>query len=227
VNETAALLLAEMRDGRAADIKGAVKMHLHYRVELFGRHIVEHAIAQNARVVHHHVNAAKTVDRLLHHRLSVIPTGHAAAVRHRAAGSVGLGDFGDDALRWPVIVAFAGHARADVVDHDLSAIGGEGNRRRAPNSATGTSNDGNLAIQHSHSYFLLKQSGPRHNASGRGLCHHPSAGRWVGLQAQSVQEVMDRLGHRSGGLDRGEMARVQLQKFGAGDLLRHRLDYRG
>ena len=147
---SAALLLAEMRHGGAGDIEGAIQMHLDHRVPFLDRHVVEHAVAQDAGVVHHHVDAAEIVDRVLHHLLGVFPACHAAGVGDRAAGAVRLGDLGNDALRRAGIAALTGHRAADVVDHDLGAVGGQFQRRGAPDPAAGPRDDRDFPIKHTH-----------------------------------------------------------------------------
>ena len=177
----AALLLAEMRHRGAADIEGAVQMHLHHRVPFLGRHVVEHAVAQDAGVVHHHVDAAEIVDRGLHDLLRVLPLGDAVGVRHRAALAVRLGDLGHHLLRRADIVALAGHRGADVVHHDLGAVRRQADRGRAADAAPRAGHDGDLAVQHSsHSLLSHRQQWPN-NAPGGGVCHPTGVGPGAGL----------------------------------------------
>ena len=115
---------------------------------------MEHAIAQNARIVHDHVDAAEIVDRILHHALGVVPARNAACVRDRAARAVLLGNLGNDTRRRARIAALAGHGAADVVDHDHRPVRRQFQRGRPPDPAAGAGNNGNLSIHHAHGIFL-------------------------------------------------------------------------
>ena len=173
MHEAAALLLAEMRHRGAADVEGAVKMHLDHGVPFLGRHVVEHAVAQDAGVVHHHVDAAEIVDRVLHDLLRVLPLGDAVGVGHRPALAVRLGDLGHHLLRRADILALTGHRRADVVDHHLGAVRRQADRGRAADAAPRAGNDGDLAVEHS-AIRVPPIVWMSNNAPGCGVCHHPT-----------------------------------------------------
>ena len=66
----------------------------------------------------------------------------------------------------------------------------------------------------------------RQDAAGvHWLAPHMAAGGGT-YSPLGVEEIMDRLRHGSGGLDRGKMSCIQLEKFRTGNLLRHRFDDR-
>ena len=74
----ATFLLAEMRDRGARDVEGAIEVHLDDRVPFLDRHVMEHAVAQDAGIVHDDIDTAEIVDRILHHALGVVPVRDAA-----------------------------------------------------------------------------------------------------------------------------------------------------
>src|ERR1700722_1944683 len=135
-------------------------MDLDHRVPFLDRHVVEHAIAKDASVVHHDVDAAEIVDCVLHHALRVFPARDAAGVGHGATLAVRLLDFLDHALSRARILALAGDRRADVVHHDLGAVRGQGNRRRPSDPAAGAGYDRDLPVKHTHRFPPSKWTGP-------------------------------------------------------------------
>ena len=155
----AAFLLLEVRGGSAADVKRAVQVHLEHRVPLVHAHLVEEAVAQNARVVDHHVDAAKAVDGRLN------DAGCACGIRHAVGIGRGLTtqgfDFVHHFLRGACILAFARDGRTDVIDHHLGALTRHGQRDVAANAATCAGD---------HDDFVFYQSGFAHffSPSGRG-----------------------------------------------------------
>ena len=176
MHEATALLLAEMRHRGAADIEGAVQVHLDDRVPFLGRHVVEHAVAQDAGVVHNHVDATEIVDRRLHDLLRIFPLGDAVGVRHRAALAVGLGDLRHHLLRRADIVALAGDRRADIVHHHLGAVRRQADRRRAADAAPRAGDHGDLAVKHSSHSLLSRPLAMAHNAPAGSTCHPTEMG---------------------------------------------------
>ena len=71
------LLRTIMRRRRAGDIKGPGKMHRDHRIPFFRRHTMENLVAQNARIIHHDIDAAKVIHGRLHDFLRAGPGGHA------------------------------------------------------------------------------------------------------------------------------------------------------
>ncbi|MNT39737.1 hypothetical protein D3C72_1760080 [compost metagenome] len=63
-------LLLEVICRSPADVEGAIQVNLEYRVEFFGTHFVEEAVAKDARVIHHAIDSTKPLYRLLHHARS-------------------------------------------------------------------------------------------------------------------------------------------------------------
>jgi hypothetical protein len=60
--KSATFLFAEMLRGGPADEETAAEVHRDHGDPVIGAHPVEDAVAQNARVVHHSVDAAEVVD---------------------------------------------------------------------------------------------------------------------------------------------------------------------
>ena len=74
----------------------ALEVDLRHRVPLSLRHPGEHAILQETGVQHERVEPTEGVDRLLDHRLGLIPVGDVGGVRH--SFSPGRNDLVDDLL---------------------------------------------------------------------------------------------------------------------------------
>ena len=96
------------------------------RVPLGLGHVDDHAVAQDARVVHQHVQIAERVDRLLHEPLRAVPVGDVLAVDDGLAAE--RLDLLDDLHRRARVAALAVHVAAEVVDDDLRALAREQQR---------------------------------------------------------------------------------------------------
>ena len=73
----ARLLRTIMRGRGAGDIKGPGKMHRNHRIPFFRRHAMKDLVAQNARIIHHDINAPEVIHGGLHNLLRAGPGGHA------------------------------------------------------------------------------------------------------------------------------------------------------
>ena len=131
---------------RPADIKPAVQVHLDDRIKLVSAHLVEEPIPQDAGVVDHRIDAAKHIERGLHHAIG------AGVVRHAVAVGAGLAaqrlDLFDHALRRAGVTALTGQRRPQVIDHYFGALGGALQRDVAADAAAGTGDQHHLAIEH-------------------------------------------------------------------------------
>ncbi|MNT42318.1 hypothetical protein D3C72_1787360 [compost metagenome] len=149
----AAFLFLEMVGRSACHVVAAVQVHLDHGVPFIDAHLVKEAVAQNAGVVDDAVHPAKGVDRALHDAGCGVGVGHAVGVGHGLATS--SLDLVDHFLRGAVVMAFATGRGADVVDHDLRAFLGHGQRHIAANAAAGAGDDDNFAFEHlGHVCFL-------------------------------------------------------------------------
>ncbi|MNO80364.1 hypothetical protein D3C76_715710 [compost metagenome] len=105
-------------------------------------HLVEGLVAQDAGVVHHHVDAAEGFDRAAH---DVFPVGHRIVVGHR--GAAGGADFRHHAVGGGGAGALAMGAAAEIVDHHLRAVAGEQQRMGASEAAAGAGDDHHLVVE--------------------------------------------------------------------------------
>jgi len=109
----ARILALEIGRGGARDVEGAVQVHVDHRFPLLDRHVEEEAVAQDAGVVHHHIDPAERVDGALDDPVRRLPLGDAVGVRDRRA-ALRL-DLLDHLLRRTRVLAFARDRSADVV----------------------------------------------------------------------------------------------------------------
>ena len=119
-------------------------MHLDDRVPIDRAHAVEDAVAQDAGVVDHAVDAAEVVDRRLDDALGALRVGDAVAVRHGDAA--GLVDLGDDLIGDRDVGALALGRAAEIVDHHLGALGGRQQRDLAADAPPRAGDDDHLPI---------------------------------------------------------------------------------
>ena len=114
-------------------------MHLHHGVPLIRGGVGEHAIANDAGVVEHDVEPAERLDGHVHQALGTLDRGHVVAVDDALAA--GGGDLVHDLLRRRQRTAGAVGLGADVVDHDLRTLGGEGEGVCPTESTPGAGHD--------------------------------------------------------------------------------------
>ena len=130
----------------------ALEVDPRHRVPLSLRHPGEHAILQETGVQHERVEPTEGVDRLLDHRLGLIPVGDVGGVRHRF--SPGRNDLVDDLLR-SIGRAFRTVAlHAEVVHDDFGSLGGKGQRVGATESSGGASDHDDATVTDSHRCLL-------------------------------------------------------------------------
>ena len=106
-------------------------------------HAVEDAVAQDAGVVDHAVDAAEVVDRRLDDALGALRIGDAVAVGDRRAA--GLADLGDHLVGDLGVGALALGRAAQIVDHDLAAFAGGQQRDLLADAAPRAGHDNDLA----------------------------------------------------------------------------------
>ena len=141
-------LVAPVHRGVVHRVEGAVHVHLHDRVEVFGRHREHHLVAEDAGVVHEHVEAAERVERGADDVLGAVEVGDAVVVGDGLAAA--LGDDVDDLVGGPLVGALAGHRPAEIVDDDLGAVVGELHRLAAADTVARSGDDRHLAVEHAH-----------------------------------------------------------------------------
>ena len=123
-------------------------MHLHDRVEVFGRHREHHLVAQDAGVVHEDVEAAERVERGADDVLGALEVGDAVVVGDRLAAA--LRDDVDYFVGGPLVGALAGDRTAEIVDDDLGAVVGELHRLAPADAVARPGDDRHLAVEHAH-----------------------------------------------------------------------------
>ena len=160
----------DRRVHRAVDLLGAVapvrarvptrrvvpsEVDLDDRVPVVLVHVEDHPVAQDARVVHEHVEAAEGVDRLLHHVARAVEIGDVVEVGDGLAATRpdDLGNF----LGRPAVGAFAASRAAEVVHDDARARGGEVQGVAAAHAVARPGDDGDLAVQDAHCRSSPKQ----------------------------------------------------------------------
>jgi len=120
------LLLAEMGRRGACDVKSPVKVCLQHRVPLLLAHLEQDAVAQDAGVVHHHVNAAEGLERRSHNGLAPLPAGHRIVVGRGLAAR--LLYLVHHLVRHLYVAPLARLGNARVVHHHLGALLGHKER---------------------------------------------------------------------------------------------------
>ena len=120
-------------------------MHLDHRVPFRFHHVHQHAVAQNARVVHEDVERAERLDRLVDHPLGAEEVGDVVGVHHRFPAT--LLDGAHDFLRRGFVGADTVAGGAEVVDHDSGAVRREGEGVFTANAAASPGDDGDAAVQ--------------------------------------------------------------------------------
>ena len=104
-------------------------------VPLLLRHREDHPVAQDAGVVHEHVELAEGVDGLLHHGAGLLEVGDVGAVHHGLAAH--RLDLGDHLVGRARVGAAAVGLGAEVVDDHRRALAGQHQRVLAPDAAAG------------------------------------------------------------------------------------------
>jgi hypothetical protein len=120
--------------------KRSLKVHLDHRIPLVLGHIRQHAVAQDAGIVDEDIEPAEGVDGLLDHGLRALPIAYIGRIGDsRAAGLLDGVHYGRGCS---CIGARAIDAGADVVDHDLGAMGRKQEGVLASESSPGPRHDG-------------------------------------------------------------------------------------
>ncbi len=129
-------------------VVAAVQVHLEHGVPVLERHLVERAVAQDARVADHAVDLAELVDRGLDDVLGALGLGHGVVVGDRAAA--GVLDLLDHLVGHGRSGAGAVAGTAEVVDDDAGALLGERQRILASESASGPGDDDDAVLHSWH-----------------------------------------------------------------------------
>src|SRR5208282_3290582 len=145
VDVAPALLLAEMEACRLGDVEAAEEMDPDDRLEVGDAHLVEDAVAQDARVVDDAVDAPEGVERAFDDALGPFGLGDAVRARHRLAARAS--DLPHDGLGRTHVLALTLGTAAEVIDHHLAALGRGEKCDLAADAAAGPGDDDDLALQ--------------------------------------------------------------------------------
>ena len=167
----------------------ALQVDAHDGIPLLFRGAHQHAVTQEAGVVHHDVEPAERVDGRADQALGAVPVGHVVAVDDRLATH---GPDGIDHLTGRAVGAARAVSGADVVDHDLGAVPGELQGMTAPDAAPSTGDhhhaslaDSAHAESRTHSIFVRQTLFRFPSTAGRIVRrraanhpHHPPRLHW-------------------------------------------------
>jgi hypothetical protein len=117
------------------------------RTPFLQAHVEEEAVAQDAGIVDHPVDAPEGVERALNDTAGTVPIGDAVGTGGGFAAK--RPDLVDHLLCWPGVATFARHRCADIVDHHARAVCRHRQCEVAANSAAGARDHDHLAFQHS------------------------------------------------------------------------------
>jgi hypothetical protein len=138
-------LLAEDARRGVRGVERAHQMYLDDLLEGVDAHLVEDRIAQDAGVVHHAIELAERIDRLL----DDLAGGHGFRDRFeiRDGRAALLPDLLDHLLGRRGVAASAVSGAAGIVDHHLGAFGRAQQRDFAADAAPGAGDDDDFVLQ--------------------------------------------------------------------------------
>ena len=126
----------------------ALQVHAHDAVPLLLAHVDDDAVAEDAGVVHEHVEVAERVDGLLDEPASAVPVGDVLPVDDRLAAHGA--DVVDRLLGGRGVGAATLLVAAEVVDDDLGALAREEERVLPTEPPAGAGDDGDPTVQCTH-----------------------------------------------------------------------------
>ena len=124
------------------------QVDVHGRVPFLDGGRDEHPVAHDPGIVDHHVEVAERVDGGLHDASGSVPVGDVLVVGDRLAAR--RDDFRHHAVGGAGVAPFAAQRGADIVDHDIRALGSEGERIGPPQPARGAGDDDGSVFADSH-----------------------------------------------------------------------------
>ena len=141
-------LLTPVGGGVPGGYEVALQMHLDDRVPVGLGHVDQYPVPQDAGVVDQDVKITEGLDGRIDQALATVPVGDVVGVGHRP--SPGGDDLVDHLLGGRPVVAGAVDRTAEVVDHHLGPLGREEQGVLAPDTPTGSGDDGDTSVQCSH-----------------------------------------------------------------------------
>ena len=142
------VLLAPVRGGPPRRREVTLEVHPHDGVEVVLRHVDEHAVAEDAGVVHEDVELAELADRERHQRLRPLPTRGVVDAGDRAAAAGA--DLGRDLLGRAGVVARSVVRHAGIVDDDRHALLGQQQRVLTAETAAGAGHQRHPPVEFDH-----------------------------------------------------------------------------
>ena len=136
--------LERPRDRLRAE-EGAAQVHVEDEVEVLLAHVEQRLVAQDAGVVHQHVDVAVLVQRGPDQAVRAFARRDAVVIRGRLAAR--RFDVGDGLVSHLAALAAAMAVRPEIVHHHLRAFVREGERVLAADAAAGSGDDRDLPLQ--------------------------------------------------------------------------------
>lgn len=159
-------------------------MDLDDRVPFAFRHVDEHPIAQDAGVVHDHVEAAEDVDRVPDDPLGSLPVAHVVRVRDGLAAR--RDDLRNDLRRRALGCTRAVARAAEVVNHHPRAVRRQHERVLATDAAAAAGDDGDPSFTQScHGRGRRRRPGRTQPLDTHGA--HGSGNEGPGMPARDVE----------------------------------------
>ena len=148
--------VAPVLHGVAGRGEGAAQVDLDHGVPLVDRHVDQHAVAQDARVVDEHVDRPVGVDGRLDQAARALVVRDVVAVGHGLAAHAA--DLVDHLAGRTVRGAGPVHLRAQVVDDELGALVGELERVLPPDASACPGDDDDPSVTDTHVQLLWSLS---------------------------------------------------------------------
>src|SRR5690606_25283113 len=147
-DDPAVLLLAEQVDSRTRHVEMSGQVDVDHRLPVVRRHLVEHAVPQDAGRVEDDMATAELVTGLFHHLQAVFVLGDRAVVRDGLAAL--FLDLVDDVLRRGLVATLAAAADTRIVHHYLGAVRRQPLRHFGADAAAGAGADRHTPVEHTH-----------------------------------------------------------------------------
>ena len=133
----------------------ALEVHGDDGVEVGFRHREDHLVAQDACVVHEHVESSERLDCRVDDVVRRRVVGHVVVVGDGLTTAT-LDDV-DDGLGGALVGPFSADRTAEVVHHDLRSVVGQHDRLAPPDAVAGAGDDRHFAVENPHLHALQLQ----------------------------------------------------------------------
>src|SRR6267142_762884 len=134
-----------MRKRSAAHVKSPVKEHVDNRLPFLNGHLVEHPIAQDARVVYEYVDPSKGIHCCLNNARRRIPLCDTVGIFDgNAARRL---DFPDESPRDAVILRRSSKTRTDIINYNACALRSRCERKLPTYAPARTGDNDNFILE--------------------------------------------------------------------------------